>query len=102
MVAGLIPGQRGTVEGRVSEVQDISDRRRTLRKVVVGDSSGELTATFRSGHGGADIEPGQLLRITGKARRSGNLPMSMVDPAYHVIEDPARAAEPDGPGESGG
>ncbi len=102
MVAGLIPGQRGTVEGRVSEVQDISDRRRTLRKVVVGDSSGELTATFRSGHGGADIEPGQLLRITGKARRSGNLPMSMVDPAYHVIEDPARAAEPDDPGESGG
>ncbi len=94
MVAGLIPGQRGTVEGRVSEVQDISERRRTLRQVVIGDSSGELTVTFRSGHGGADIEPGQLLRITGKARRTGNRPVSMVDPAYHVIEDPAKAGEP--------
>jgi hypothetical protein len=90
MVAGLIPGQRGTVEGRVSEVQDVSERRRTLRHVVVGDNSGELTVTFRPGHGGADIEPGQLLRITGKARRTGNRSISMVDPAYHVIEDSAK------------
>ena len=92
-VAGLIPGQRGTVEGRVGEIQDVSERRRTLRHVVVGDSSGELTVTFRPGHGGADIEPGQLLRITGKARRSGDGPISMVDPAYHVIEDPANPVD---------
>ncbi|MEY8015066.1 APC family permease [Mycobacterium servetii] len=95
-VAGLIPGQRGTVEGRVSEVQDISERRRTLRQVIVGDSSGELTVTFRPGHGGADIEPGQLLRITGKARRSADRSISMVDPAYHVIGGPAEVTESDG------
>ncbi len=93
MVAGLISGQRATVEGRVSEVQDISERRRTLRRIVVGDNSGEITVTFRPGHGGADIQPGQLLRITGKARQTGNRPVSMLDPVYHVIDDPAKAAE---------
>jgi len=93
MVAGLISGQRATIEGRVSEVQDITERGRTLRQIEVGDSSGEMTVTFRPGHGGADIQPGQLLRITGKARQTGNRPISMLDPAYHVIEDPAKAAE---------
>ncbi|MCV7377483.1 DNA-binding protein [Mycobacterium alsense] len=95
-VGGLIPGQRATFEGRVNEVQDINERRRTVRRVVVGDNSGEITITFRSGRGGADIQPGQLLRITGKARQSGNRPMSMVDPAYHVIEDPASDRESGG------
>ena len=88
-VAGLIPGQRATFEGRVNEVEDVSKGRRTLREVVVADNSGEITVTFRSGHGGADIQPGQLLRITGKARQSGKRPMWMVDPAYHVVEEPA-------------
>jgi hypothetical protein len=92
-VAGLIPGQRATFEGRVNQVEDISTGRRTLRQVVVGDNSGEMTVTFRPGHGGADIQPGQLLRITGKARQTGNRPISMLDPAYHVIEDPGKAAE---------
>ena len=86
-VAGLIPGQRATFEGRVNEVEDTSKGRRTLREVVVGDNSGEITVTFRSGHGGADIQPGQLLRITGKPRQSGTRPMWMIDPAYHVVED---------------
>ena len=93
-VAGLIPGQRATFEGRVNEVEDISKGRRTVREVVVGDNSGEITVTFRSGAGGADIQPGQLLRITGRARQTGNRPMWMTDPAYHVIEDPAKTAEP--------
>jgi len=93
MLAGLISGQRATVEGRVNEVQDVTDRGRTLRKVLVGDSSGEMTLTFRAGRGGADIQPGQLLRITGKARQSGNHSISMVDPMYHIIEDPAKDEE---------
>jgi amino acid transporter len=101
MVAGLISGQRATVEGRVSEVRDLNQGRRTLRQVVVGDSSGELTATFRSGHGGADIQPGQLLRITGKARQTGNRPMTMLDPMYHVVEDPAQEAQPAKEAQSG-
>jgi amino acid transporter len=88
MVAGLISGQRATVEGRVSEVQDVTERGRMLRQVVVGDSSGEMTVTFRAGRGGADIQPGQLLRLTGKARQTGTRPISMLDPAYHVVEDP--------------
>ena len=95
-VAGLIPGQRATIEGRVNEVEDITKGRRTLRQVVVGDNSGEITVTFRPGHGGADIQPGQLLRITGKARQSGKRPMWMTDPAYHVVEEPAQTGEESG------
>jgi hypothetical protein len=100
-VAGLLPGHRATFEGRVSVVEDTSKGRRTLRSVVVGDHSGEITVTFRPGHGGADIEPGQLLRITGKPRQTGNRPMAMVDPAYHIVEDPAKAGRPGDSGESG-
>jgi amino acid transporter len=100
-VAGLIPGQRATFEGRVSQVEDITKRRRTLRRLVVGDNSGEISVTFRPGHGGADIQPGQLLRITGKPKQSGNQPMSLVDPTYRVIEDPATAGRPGDSGESG-
>jgi hypothetical protein len=95
-VAGLIPGQRATFEGRVNEVEDINKGRRTLREVVVGDNSGEITVTFRAGRGGADIQPGQLLRITGKPRQSGTRPMSMTDPAYHVVEEPAESGQESG------
>lgn len=97
-VTGLIPGRRATFEGRVNEVEDTTKGRRTLRTVLVGDHSGEMEVIFRSGHGGADIQPGQLLRITGKPKQSGNRPMTMVDPMYHIVEDPARAGRP-GPAE---
>jgi hypothetical protein len=93
LVAGLISGQRATIEGRVSEVQDVTERGRTLRQVVVGDSSGEMTVNFRAGRGAADIHPGQLVRISGKARQTGDRRMSMFDPVYRVLEDPAKAAE---------
>lgn len=92
-VGGLIPGQRATFEGRVNEVEDTNERRRTVRRVVVGDNSGEISMVFRHGRGGADIQPGQVLRITGKPKQSGTQPMVLVDPAYHVIEDPGEAAE---------
>ncbi|HTQ21397.1 APC family permease [Mycobacterium sp.] len=92
-VANLIPGQRATFEGRVSEVEDVTKRRRTYRQVVVGDDTGEVAISFRPGHGGADIQPGQLLRIIGKARQSGNRPVTLVDPAYHVVEDPAKSED---------
>jgi amino acid transporter len=86
-VTGLIPGQRATFEGRVSQVEDVAKGRRTYRWADVGDDSGEIRVTFRPGHG-ADIQPGQLLRVTGKARQSGNRPVWMNDPTYQVIEDP--------------
>ncbi|MGH3971534.1 MAG: amino acid permease, partial [Mycobacterium sp.] len=90
-VDGLIPGRRATIEGRVSQVEDITKRRKTFRWIVVGDDSGDVRVTFDPGHG-ADIQPGQLLRITGKARQSGNRPVSIVDPVYHVIEEPEESA----------
>lgn len=93
-VASLISGRSATFEGRVNEVEDTSKGRRTIRSVVVGDHSGEITVVFPSGHKGADIQPGQLLRITGKPKQSGNRPMSMVDPMYHIVEDPAQAGRP--------
>ena len=94
-VAGLIPGNRATFEGRVNEVEDITRGKRTLRAIVVADHSGEISITFRPGHGGADIQPGQLLRIIGKPKQTGNRPLSMLDPAYHIIEDPAKAGRPE-------
>jgi hypothetical protein len=62
-MSNLVPGRSATIEGRVSDVDDATKRRKTFR-------------------------PGQRLRIIEKARESGNRPMSMVDPAYHVIEQP--------------
>jgi hypothetical protein len=94
-VAGLIPGHRATFEGRVNQVEDITRGKRTLRSIVVGDHSGEIGVTFRPGHGGADIQPGQLLRIIGKPKQTGNRPLSMLDPAYHIVEDPAKAGRPE-------
>jgi hypothetical protein len=84
-VQSLIPGRRATIEGRVSQVGDITRRQRTFRRILVSDDSGDALATFRHGRGG-DIQPSQVLRITGIARRNGNGPMSMMDPACQVVE----------------
>ncbi len=89
MVAAPIPGQRGTIEGRVSQVEDITKRRRTFRWIVVGDDSEDIRIAFHPGRGGPDTQ-GQLLRVTGKVRQSGNRPMSMVNPTYHLVEEPAK------------
>jgi len=86
-VNGLIPGRRATVEGRVSQVEDITKRGKTFRWIVVGDDSGEVRVTFGPGQGD-DIQPGQVLRVTGKASQSGNKQVAMDDPTYAVIETP--------------
>jgi amino acid transporter len=86
-VKSLIPGRRATVEGRISQVEDITKRGKTFRWIVVGDDSGEVRVTFRPGHGD-DIQPGQVLRLTGKASQSGNKQVAMNDPTYEVIETP--------------
>ena len=85
-VAALIPGQRATFEGRVTQVEDIAKRRRTYRWIEIGDDSGEIRVTFRPGHG-ADVQPGQLLRVTGRARQSGSRSIWMSDPAYQLVEE---------------
>jgi amino acid transporter len=86
-VGHVTPGRRATVEGRVSQVEDIDKGQKTSRWIVVGDESGEIRVTFRPGEGG-DIQPGQMLRVTGKVSQSGNRQVSMADPTYQVIEVP--------------
>jgi hypothetical protein len=87
-VDGLSVGRRATVEGRVREVDDTTSHGQTVLVIDIGDDSGDLRVTFSPGHGDIDIQPGQLLRITRKARRSGSQPVHMTDPIYRVIETP--------------
>jgi hypothetical protein len=98
--AGLTPGQRATIEGRVSEVEDSNKRRGTVRWILVGDDTGEVRVRFRPGHA-ADIQPGQLVRISGKARQSGYRPMWMVDPSYEVVEEPQETRDAGADSEAG-
>ena len=85
-IDGLIPGHIATVQGRVTEVDELVKGGQAKRVAVVGHDSGELRISFR--RGGGDIVSGQLLRVTGKARRSGNRPVYMSDPSYEVVEQP--------------
>jgi amino acid transporter len=86
-VGHVIPGRHATVQGRVSQLEDVSKGPKVSRWIVVGDDSGEIRVMFPPGQGG-DIQPGQVLRVTGKVKQSGVDRMSMVDPTYKVIEDP--------------
>jgi len=86
-VGHVTSGRRATVEGRVSQVEDIAKGQKTLRWIVVGDDSGEIRVNFQAGQG-ADIQPGQVLRVTGKVNQSGKRQVSMADPTYKVVEVP--------------
>ncbi|MGB8795387.1 MAG: amino acid permease [Mycobacterium sp.] len=86
-VGNVVPGRRATVEGRVSQLEDIAKGQRTSRWIVVGDDTGEIRVTFPPGQG-ADIQPGQVLRVTGKVNQSGNRRVSIADPTYQVVEVP--------------
>ena len=86
-VGHVTPGRRATVEGRVSQVEDVGKGQTTSRWIVIGDDSGEIRVNFRSGQGD-DIQPGQVVRVTGKVSQSGNRQMTIVDPTYQVIEVP--------------
>ncbi|GAA4474537.1 APC family permease [Rhodococcus olei] len=87
-IRALIGGQRATVEGRVQEVVENTRRGARALTVELGDSTGTLRIEFTANHG-TDLTPGQLLRVTGKARQSGHRPAYMVDPRYQIV-DPAR------------
>jgi amino acid transporter len=63
-VDGLISGHRATVEGRVRQVDEKISHGKPIRVVTIGDASGELRVKFGPGHGGTEIQPGQLLRLT--------------------------------------
>jgi amino acid transporter len=92
-INGLIPGHLGSIQGRVTQLDDVVKEGKTVRVVIVGDDSGELKVTFS--HGGDDIQPGQLLRVTGKAHGYGNRPVHMTDPSYQVVQEP-EATSPSG------
>lgn len=92
-VGGLIVGHLATVEGRVNEIDDTISRGEPVRVVVIGDDSGELQIRFNHGRGG-DIQAGDVVQLTGKARRSGNRPVYMADPSYRVIESPDEERQP--------
>lgn len=83
-VDGLIVGHLATVEGRVNEVDDTTSRGKPVRVVVIGDGSGELRVRFHAGRG-ADIAPGDVVVLTGKARQNGNEPVYMSDPSYRLV-----------------
>ncbi|MFZ0902681.1 MAG: amino acid permease [Mycobacterium sp.] len=86
-VGSVIPGRRATVEGRVSQLEDVAKGQRTSRWIVLGDDSGEIRVTFPPGQG-ADIQPGQVLRVTGKANQTRDRRVSIDNPTYQVIEVP--------------
>ena len=86
-VDGLIVGHRSIVEGRVNEIDEESKSGKPTRVVAVGDESGTLRVVFTAGNG-QDVVPGQLIRITGKARQSGNRPIFMADPSYQILTAP--------------
>jgi amino acid transporter len=85
-IDSLVPGRSATIEGRVSEVEEFTQRSRTSRSIVVGDESGQVRITFAPDCGGADIMPGQLLHITGEAHRNADHEaVCIADPAYRVV-----------------
>lgn len=83
-VDNLVSGLGATVEGTVVRVEDKVRDGEPLRIVVLGDDSGELNVLFNGGRG-VDIEPGQRLRMTGKARQTGTRPIFLEDPAVTVL-----------------
>ncbi|HEY7054164.1 MAG TPA: amino acid permease [Mycobacterium sp.] len=84
-IDALITGHLATIQGRVTQLDDVVKNSESKRVVVVGDESGELTVSFREG--ATDLRVGQLVRLTGKARGYGNRPLYMTDPSYRVVED---------------
>jgi hypothetical protein len=84
-INGLIAGRRATVEGRVNEVDDSIRDGKPTRIVVLGDDTGELKVIFDPIDRADDIQAGQLIRVTGKARQSGTRPVSMTNPDYSIL-----------------
>ncbi|MGH3561798.1 MAG: amino acid permease [Mycobacterium sp.] len=91
-VDGLIAGRVATVEGRVTQVDDTTSGGEPVRVVVIGDDSGELRVTFGRGRG-TDIQAGDMVQLTGKARQSGNRPIVISDPRYRILDTPEEATE---------
>jgi amino acid transporter len=93
-IDALLPGQLATVVGRVKQVDEIDKGGKPRHVVVISDRSGELHVTFSPGRGGGDIRPGQLVRITGKARGRPNRPVYMTNPTYRILDSQSEDRPP--------
>lgn len=103
-IGGLLPGHRGTVEGRVRDTFDrtIDDDRftqGTVHIVEISDDSGLLRLRFAPDDdrpaGGADIVPGQVVRASGKARQ-GRKGVIMINPEYEIVGGSDGSTDGDG------
>ena len=100
-ISGLIPGHRGTIEGRVRDTFDRVIDDDEVHIVEVTDDSGlmRLRFTGRNGSTGSDLVPGQLVRAGGKARQ-GRKGTVIIDPTYSILsendgdETPADSSSP--------
>ncbi|WP_299575327.1 amino acid permease [uncultured Williamsia sp.] len=98
-ISGLIPGHRGTIEGRVRDTFDRVIDDDEVHIVEVTDDSGlmRLRFTGKDGSTGSDLVPGQLVRAGGKARQ-GRKGTVIIDPTYEIVSqnDGDEAAADDG------
>lgn len=83
-VDNLVSGLRATVEGQVVRIDDKIRDDEPLRIVVLEDDSGQLNVLFNDGRG-SDLQPGQQLRMTGKARQTGTRAIFLEDPVVEVL-----------------
>jgi amino acid transporter len=84
-VGNLVSGLGATVEGHVVRIDDKIRDEEPLRIVVLGDDSGEINVLLNDGRG-ADVEVGQHLRMTGKARQTGTRAVFLEDPVVTVLD----------------
>lgn len=87
-ISGLIPGHRGTIEGRVRDTFDRVIDDAEVHIVEISDDSGlmRLRFTGRDGSTGSDLVPGQLVRAGGKARQ-GRKGTVIIDPTYSILSE---------------
>lgn len=89
-ITAVSPGHTVTVEGRLHEITVNDNPADTTTPAVTGtlvDDTGSLTVTFSRGH--ADLEAGQLLRVTAQVHPEPPYPpLTLADPDYRILEDP--------------
>jgi amino acid transporter len=89
-IEALIPGQYATVHGRIHEIQQDPRQRRPTFKATIEDDSGDMVVQFKSLEDGSRLQPGDLVRVTGKPhQRTEKDPMIMTDPDCLVVEEQA-------------
>ncbi|WP_410597313.1 amino acid permease [Amycolatopsis sp. lyj-23] len=98
----LRPGEEAVVDGRLRELatsEDAADSRGPVLTAQLADATATVVLEFRHPH--PDLEPGQLLRVTGKVHEGrSEHEMIMRDPRCHFLDptSPDQGAQPDDEG----